>query len=577
MYAKKFSDDEKDVFFCHLNEIDHIHLLDNYGKNRLQTDGVFIRQDPRTGQVISKELLDHSTHSKVTLYGNFPQKSSMNSQQHEACLNAMAKLGSDENNISMTDRNNIRIYEQLKLERDNEKRKFLEFVKDEFYRRNIKNCYNLQPELDTFIKKRFEQSVESVLASNDKFYQLQSAIPISQNDDNGTISIDHEATIAESGIVFPINRNKYTNPVQLSCSFLEHFYSNHADIIVPLDQSLLERHSVDVVISLKTLTSILTSAKNLSTNWNVLFTVQPCEERNVIVFDEILPVPSFSCLEKNRLAYKYSVKAGVVVPKKKEIFSFDEKRFIQRPVHTITNHLASNSLQEIGYKVWNFEEYLTKYFDSGSPNQNPSSDSNHIRRLWNIKRNNVDCCRMMIDSSHDFCEKEKNGTAKYAHLSPKLEYQCEFGAEVMTLSELISEWCALRFGPDTLIHRGNFIFFSRQSITSMRFQILVRVNARTGCILDMTELTIKDVSNDLRRLYQINAEFLLEPLLNIIEIVKRFPPNEYWLSHLAKHNNQAMVYSKSTDGRFVFDLICTLVSILFSIFNYFQDRQEQFK
>lgn len=69
----------------------------------------------------------------------------------------------------------------------------------------------------------------------------------------------------------------------------------------------------------------------------------------------------------------------------------------------------------------------------------------------------------------------------------------------------------------------------------------------------MKEITITDVEHDLRRLYQIQPEFLLEPLLKFIEIIKQFPPNDYMLRHLEKHNAQAMVYVKSNETRFDLD------------------------
>ncbi len=463
MYDKKFSDDERDIFFCHLNEIDHIHLLDNYGKNALHTENIYVRKDPRTGKCVTKESYDHGTFPKIALYPNFPQRSSMNSQQHQSCLNAIAKLKNDTSDASMSDRNDIRVYAQLFAERNKEKSNFLEFVKDEFYKRNIKNCYNLRPELNKFITKRLEESVQSVLSSNNNFYQLQSAIPISQSDDNGEITVEFEETVNESGNVLTVNTNKYSNPIQLGCAFLDHFFANAADRIVPLDEAFLQSHSVDVVVSLKTLSSILTAAKILSTDWNVKFTLKPCGDKNVIIFDEILPAVSLGCLEKNRLAYKYSVKAGIAVPKKKEIFSFEDKQFIERiPPISGKKATASIPLQEAvsDYKVWPFEEYMEKFSDSNSTHEDDrTSDSNHIRRLWNVKRNNVDYCKLVIDNSQDYCEKQKDGTVKYINLSPKLEYQCEFGAEQMTLSELITDWCELRFGPNTITHRGNFYFY----------------------------------------------------------------------------------------------------------------------
>lgn len=456
LYKKQFSDDEKDVFFCHLNEIDHIHLLDDYGKAATQPEDDFIRKDPRTGRIITKETYEHSTCPKVTLFANFRQRSSMNSHQHQVCLNAMTKLGRADNSLSMSDRTDIRTYAQLSIERQAEKKQFLDFVKDEFYKRNIKNCFHLQPELNTFVTKRLQRSMQMALASMNDSFRLQSALPITHNGGSGDpIVVEHEKMIHRIGVALAINANKYSNPVQVSSSFLEHFYSNHGDVVVPIDEPFLQHHSVDVVINVKTITSIVTSAKIHSVDWNVPFKVTACEDKNVIIFDDKLPALSVSCLEKNRLAYKYGVKALVVLPKKKEVFSFEENLFIQRHPPTIAVSDTSNATNETApsYKLWHFEEYLTKFCHS-TASENTASDSNHIRRLWNIKRNGHNSCRMVIDSSEDYCEKRKDGTVKFINLSPKLEYQCEFGAEQMTLAELIEEWCALRFGPDTVVHRG---------------------------------------------------------------------------------------------------------------------------
>ncbi|KAG4070129.1 hypothetical protein HA402_013372 [Bradysia odoriphaga] len=536
LYKKQFSDDEKDIFFCHLNEIDHIHLVDNYGLgNDLLTENVFIRTDPRTGQEVTKELYDHSNPSKAVLFANFPERSSMNSRQHQSCLNAIAMLRADPSDVSMSDRNDIRVYEQLTIERSKEKAKFYEFVKSEFYKRNIKNCYDLQTELNKFITKRWQDSVESASTTNNACYQLQSAIPISGAHNNGdvTVVVEHEKTIKQTGVVLMVNHNKYRNLVRLSCPFLNNFFSNIPEItspLNPLDESFIQSESVDVVISLKTLAAILTSASILSTDWNVTFTVKTYENKNVVIFDDLLPTLSLGCLEKNRLAYMHGVKASVVVPKKNEVFSFETNQFVERVDRTFNPNFIRQPqpLEEAvsNYKIWNYEEYLQKFGESVPSNQSLTLDTNHIRRSWKVKRNNEDCCRLVVDSSQDCCEKQKDGTVKHVNLSPKLEYQCEFGAEQMTLAELISEWCALRFGHDTITHR-------------------VRINASTGGVTDMKVITISDVEYDLQRLYRVKSDTLLVPLLNCIEIIKRFPADEYLLSHLGKHNAQAMVYVKT--------------------------------
>lgn len=371
----------------------------------------------------------------------------MNSKQHQSCLNAIAKLRNDTSDASISDRDDIRTYAQLSTEIANEKKRFLDFVKDEFDKRNIKNCY-LQPELNKFITKRWTESIEKVLASNKSGYQLQSAIPISQSNCTDEIKVQHEKTIRQTGVVLAVNCKKYNNPIRLSCAFLEDFFSNIADITVPLDQ-LISNQSVDVVISLKTLTSLLTYATDLSTDWCVTFTLTQCDNNKVIIFDELLPA-SLECLEKNRLAYKYSIKAAIAVPKKNEVFCFEENRFVEREYELSTPSVLPDLPPT--YKIWHYDEFLSKFTDPVSTNDS-TADSNHIRRLWNIRHNNVDC-RLVIDNSQDFCEKQTDGRVTFINLSPKMEYQCEFGAEQMSVSELISEWCELRFGPNTITHRG---------------------------------------------------------------------------------------------------------------------------
>lgn len=357
----------------------------------------------------------------------------------------------------MSDRSDIRTYAQLTNERTKEKTMFLEFVKSEFFKRNINNCHNLQPELNKFITKRWKDSIKNALTLNDNHYHLQSAIPLNQSIDNDEFIIEFEKTVEEIGTVLAVNRNKYqSNAMQLSCPFLEYFFPSDVEVVISRGE-FSSTESYDVVISLTTLTSILSYAKDISIDWNVTFSLKKDDKKKVIVFDEILPQSSLGCLEKNRKAYKYGVTTAIVVPKKNEIFSFKENGFLKRepPIYdkSTTSILSCEPVST--YKACRFEEYLKKCADSISK-VTQTADTNRIRRVWNIKRKNVDYCRLIIDSSQDFCEKQADGSAQFINLSPKIDYQCEFGAEQMSLLELISEWCELRFGPKTITDRGKF-------------------------------------------------------------------------------------------------------------------------
>lgn len=458
LYATNFSDDEKDIFFCHLNEIDHIHLLDNYGKDRPFTQTNVVQKDPRTGQEVTNEVIDHSRQSKTRIFSNFPRRSSMNSSQHQSCLNAVTKLNSPESALSMSDRSDIRTYAQLFIKRTKEKTEFLEFVKGEFIKKNIRNCQNLQPELNKFIIKRWEDSIKRVTSSNKNYYHLQSAIPLNHSHNSDEITIELEKTVEGIGNVLAINRSKYTNPLQVSCSFLEYFFQDDTKVITPEEERLISE-PIDVSISLTSLASILSYSKDFSIDWSIAFSLKIHNNKKVLVFGEILPPPTLRCLERNRKAYKYGVIASIVVSKKKEIFSFKENGFVQRE-HPTLEETSTSILSvepETTYKAWRFEEYLNKFTDSISK-VNGAADSNldhnHISRLWNMKKNGMDFCRLLINNSQDVCEKQIDGSVQFINLSPKIDYQCEFGAEQMTLSELITEWCELRFGPNTVTDRG---------------------------------------------------------------------------------------------------------------------------
>lgn len=402
-----------------------------------------------------KDEFDHRIASKPVLFAKFPQRSAMNSNQHQACLNALATMTNV--TASMSDRSDVRTYAQLSIERHKEKTNFLQFVKDEFYQRNIKNCQNLQPELEKFVTRRWKDSIKRLVTTNTSCYQLQSAIPICpSSNSNDEYTIEYEKTLKQTGVVLTVNCKKYSNPIQVSCSYLEYFFST--DVALPLDESHPQNESADVVISVATLTAILISAQERSrTDWNITFTLTESDNHKTIRFDELLPAVSLRCLDKNRLAYKYGVTAAIAVAKKKTVFSFEENAFIERTQPTFDNcgtSVQQQSESAADYKVWNFEEYLHKCRASISTNNSNTADRNHIRRRWNVKRNSVDYCRLVVDSSQDFCEKQSDGSVRFINLSPKLEYQCEFGAEQMSLSELITEWCRLRFGHNTTTHRG---------------------------------------------------------------------------------------------------------------------------
>lgn len=118
-----------------------------------------------------------------------------------------------------------------------------------------------------------------------------------------------------------------------------------------------------------------------------------------------------------------------------------------------------------------------------------------------------------------------------ANISIKLEFQTRFGAETMTKNELLKEWCNLKF--------------SKNSIT-LRY----RVDAKTLKILSVTRITIDEVENELKKLFNFDPLEAVANLINFFDCVQRLPESDYTVqARNVDECKKLFIYKASDDVR----------------------------
>lgn len=113
------------------------------------------------------------------------------------------------------------------------------------------------------------------------------------------------------------------------------------------------------------------------------------------------------------------------------------------------------------------------------------------------------------------------------NISVKIDYQHNFGAEKMTLHELIKEWYQLTFSEKTKCLR-------------------IRVNYDMTKIISVKEVTITTVKTDLKRCYAVDEKMLLTSLCSTITTLQSFPNGEYLLKYVAAKQNIILVYASKS-------------------------------
>lgn len=449
LYNGNFSDDEKDVFRCHLFEIDHIHLLDSYDLSDLSAHKYI---DPRNGAISKKLIIDMSTHAnEFQLFNNFPKISEIPKWQHTVCMRVISRMkkrhGEGGTSI-MTDyeRQDLQKYMANWNVRQKERTAFLEFVKQYFYTKLMTRCRSLHPKLEQLLLDKRKKSIEQIKTNNNFEYLIQTALPL-ELCTNESILYEIDKPIQQYGHVSMYKKNAILEQtLNRSIKEFEIKQCNH-----PTTNLFNNVHFVMPTSVLRQLIS-----GQFTDDWSISFTIKE-DSSKVCFFNKPMPKKELNCMVRNQKAFKHWIKSNASDSSK--MYSLHEHKFIY---HTEDATLDLNFeidgksfTSDHFYKLIEFSEYMNKYLKNVQvPSKSKPKQGNISQRLLKLK-DGLDEIKVLLSSKYDVCERTNDETTVFVNLSIKMEYQKEFGSEQMTLPELIDEWCKLCFQPESLLDRSD--------------------------------------------------------------------------------------------------------------------------
>ncbi|KAI5737121.1 hypothetical protein M8J76_010241 [Diaphorina citri] len=125
--------------------------------------------------------------------------------------------------------------------------------------------------------------------------------------------------------------------------------------------------------------------------------------------------------------------------------------------------------------------------------------------------------------------KEPGNSSPYLCIRAKVEYQCEYGAEMSTLHELLDEWISLYLRPKTDLLRVR--------VTYDNLEVIMTESHR-----------ISDLSHQIQSQYRVNPRHVIGNLYSVLWYLMELPVGQYLLSHEPKSNAFVNVYQADAKG-----------------------------
>lgn len=551
-----------DPLRCQLLEIHPVNLDESMNDDSTSVasrKSSAIPKDPRTGREAPNLVCDFSVTNVPLQNSLLSDVSHFTMKEHRQCINAIEKLHATD--LSVADMENLAFYRAVADLRREEKSVYLNRVLKHFERHLSQRCTKVNPVLKDFVMANWKLSVVDVMrrfATN--WYRLQAGVPLTKTGP-GAVQVDAKSVHAEEDgyVLKSVCHNTQRYMYKTVDSLLNWREASHAardrEHIQQKCRSLANDFDVTAILPLSSLCLLLDYASNTSTNWMIDFEVNNLPTGSVfqrkcrIAISRPLPRLTMNGLEMHKVAFKYLLRTSMI-PRIEKMYSCKEKRETKRMQ---MNDRISVESQE--YRCRTFDNYLAQVYDKYAAFTVPKG--NTMYRVWELSDNQSEqnSMRILVTSKQDAYQPTRDGQYNYINYSSKVEFQNEFGAEQMTKSELLREWCRCYFRPNSTTQRGKiyfhryglFLILTFACLTILHICISVRIDVESQRIVQCKEITLDDIERDLQRLYQIDARTLLENLWCLLRTIQKFPQGEYLFRHEPKHNNQVMVYAKTDD------------------------------
>lgn len=241
----------------------------------------------------------------------------------------------------------------------------------------------------------------------------------------------------------------------------------------------------DVVTTVKSIRHLIDGSIK---NWHMRLQIKENNGNKLLLLDKPLPPQELTVMEKNVKAYKYILKLFT----QKSSKNVEE---IEKSKEEIPNNIE--------WKLYDFDKYLEQL---DIPEVELMSQKNFTYSSLELS-DSIDTMSLLIRTKEDG---KILPDSEFVNISTKVEYCSEFGAQVMTQTELIRDWCRTKFRENSITKR-------------------VRIDSLTSIVLSQRTITLEKIEFDLKRLYDISSHQLLASLWDKISILRTFPFGDYFL------------------------------------------------
>lgn len=455
-----------DVFHSNLLQIDPSHLIDycqqqkaRTAKQELNKSSVDTVQhkftDPRTQITIPTFTCDHrdiELAARNIPLGECIEASKLSAAEHSACLRAMLKLKSNKTTLPTADEADRATYFATIQKRFDEKTRFLAFLKRHYFGALSHRYHSVHPAVDLFITQKWKRHLLDLYTSTaDDAYRLSTALKINRQTDDEVdaelVHQEHHGNVPKMLSGVSILRQSSENLLR---AYQRHRGDRFRNLIRKESLEIAEGNQVNAIVPISVIKLLIS---DYDVDWSIRMTVRDAVSSTVlnpikeVAFEKPLPPLYLSGNDRKTRGNKYVLRT-TVCPQHNGAFCHSTK--------TISDALT-NSDQVIDFPTTNDGKYELQSFDEVvakfSKVDDPMSIGNCSFRIWNLTSGN-NTIRLMVPAKTDaFRKGENEADVEMVNLSSKVEFQAEYGVEVMTKAQLLREWCHQYFRPDSITVR----------------------------------------------------------------------------------------------------------------------------
>ncbi|XP_059619736.1 uncharacterized protein LOC132263776 [Phlebotomus argentipes] len=540
VYSNGFSDDECDVFICHMNETEpeFYDRFQGYVDFNRKVDHDVQMETMQTMQMSPGSHIKnkHQDDKVLQLFKKFPAKSKMNNMIHKSCLRVLKDLeqgqGCEESEMNNVDWKN---YFSCKTVRQQEKVEFCEFVKNHFLTYLRHRLLKIDVEMENVLIEKWRQDVKIVKQRLQQDYQLQTALSIDKQLTESAVNLTHPEHFYRSGEAPKMTSFMpdeiivlQQNTDQLRKYLRDEMTSKETQCVI-INEEFAQKTKSDFILPLETLEFLVNGSNR---TWNIPFRIKECAGMKLGIIESPLPPICMDTKQRNSEILNYCFKLKVL----QHTTELSEEK-LGSPDNNININLAEFSERDSddeGQLI--IDEFLEEKSEDKRSEEKEATEIKSEVNALSIDQKRMHCsllnacilssgkdsCRLLVKVNQD-ASVLRNGMTKMMNFSTKIEYQSEFGAEEMTVDELIHEWSLQIFSPESITLR-------------------IRIDSRTLQVLSMKEISLKRTEKDLERLYGLTSHDLLQRLWSVLSVMKNFPVQDYLMNHELIHDKKLMIY-----------------------------------